>query len=86
MSLFGDTPSDFRDFRMGLAGLTAGIHALRILAEKGIASPGDIAMAREGIMGLLIEIPDSEFDSAKKAGIAEMLDKIAAVAGANAAD
>ncbi|WP_324828271.1 hypothetical protein [Qipengyuania zhejiangensis] len=76
MSLFGESPTDQRDFRMGLAGMLAGIHSLRILAERGIASPEDIRISQQGIVDVLAQIPTAEFSSEQRAGIEDMLDKI----------
>ena len=56
MSIFGESAEDRRDFRMGLAGLLAGVHALRILAERGVASPADIRLSTDGIGKMLDQI------------------------------
>ena len=84
VKLFGESPEDFRDFRVGLAGLTASIHSLRILAEKGIADAADIEVAQKGIMDVLGQIPDADFSASHKVAIADMLEKVrmAAVAAA----
>ena len=80
VSLFGESATDQRDFRMGLAGLLAGIHSLRILAERGIATPEDIRISRLGIEKVLAAIPDHVFPAAQRQGIVDMLDKIGAAA------
>ena len=80
MSLFGESATDQRDFRMGLAGLLAGIHSLRILAERGIATPEDIRISRLGIEEVLAAIPEHVFPAAQRQGIVDMLDKIGAAA------
>jgi hypothetical protein len=56
VSIFGESAEDRRDFRMGLAGLLAGVHALRILAERGVASPADIRLSTDGIGKMLDQI------------------------------
>ncbi len=83
MSLFGEDDFDRRDFRMGLAGLLAGIHSLRILAERGVASPEDISVSREGIDKLLTMIPDGQIPPAQLAGLGDLLDKVYAAAVLN---
>ena len=57
MNLFGESIEDRRDFRIGLAGLLGGIHSLRILAERGIASPDDIITSLAGVRKLLDDVP-----------------------------
>ena len=76
VSLFGEDDFDRRDYRMGLAGLLAGIHSLRILAEHGIAGPHDIAAAREGIEQVLRTIPDEQLPVAQRAQIEGLLSKV----------
>ena len=57
MSLLGESMEDRRDYRVGLAGLLAGTHALRILAEKGLASATDMTVSLSGVKQLLDEVP-----------------------------
>ena len=57
VSLFGERPEDLRDYRMGLAGLMAGLHALRIVAERGPATTDDMLTASAGIRQVLDTIP-----------------------------
>ena len=71
---------DKRDFTLGLAGFLAGIHALRILAEKGIASPDDMEVSLDGIRRTLATMPVGLIPDAQLAGIEEMLDRIHAAA------
>ena len=52
-----ESPYQKRDFTLGLAGFLAGIHSLRILAEKGIASSEDMAVSLEGIRRTLATMP-----------------------------
>ena len=80
MSLFGEDDFDRRDYRMGLAGLLAGIHSLRILAERGIAGPHDIAAARDGIDAVLNAIPEAQLPPAQRAQLNALLSQIHDVA------
>ena len=57
VSLFGESAEDRRDNRIGLAGLLAGIHSLRILAEKGLVSATDLTVALAGVKELLDQVP-----------------------------
>jgi hypothetical protein len=83
VSIFGEFSTDKRDFRMGLAGLLAGVQSLRILAERGIASPEDIRVSRKGIDQVLDTIPEGELPEQQRSQIAEMLMKIEAAAAMN---
>lgn len=65
-----------RDFTMGLAGFLAGIHSLRILAEKGIADAQDMAVSLEGIRRTLDNMPAGIIPETQLAGIEQMLDRI----------
>ena len=56
VSMFGESTEDQRDFRIGLAGLLAGTHALRILAENGLASATDMSTSLAGVKQLLDQI------------------------------
>jgi len=83
VSLFGESSTDQRDFRMGLAGLLAGIQSLRILAERGIASGDDIRISQKGIEDVLASIPESEFPASERDKISDMMNKIWATAVSN---
>ena len=76
MSIFGESDVDKRDYMMGLAGLLAGIHSLRILAEKGIANAQDIRIAKEGIEDILDRIPKGQVDPQSLQRLKDMLLKI----------
>jgi CII-binding regulator of phage lambda lysogenization HflD len=69
-----------RDFTLGLAGFLAGIHGLRILAEKGIASADDMEVSLDGIRRTLASMPAGMIPDAQMAGIEEMLARIHAAA------
>ncbi len=69
-----------RDFTLGLAGFLAGIHALRILAEKGIASADDMEVSLDGIRRTLASMPAGMIPDIQIAGIEEMLARIHAAA------
>ena len=86
MSIFGESDEDRRDYMMGLAGFLAGIHGLRILAEKGIATPQDIVVARDGIESVLDRIPASQLDSQAMERLKDMLLNIQIAAGHAALD
>ena len=81
MSIFGESDEDRRDYMMGLAGFLAGIHSLRILAEKGIATPQDIMIANEGIETVLDRIPPGQVDPQSMERLKDMLLKIQIAAG-----
>ena len=72
VSLFGESTDDQRDFRMGLAGLTAGVHALRILAEQKVTSWGDISLSINGVRDVL----DTISEQAWRPGEREALDRL----------
>lgn len=61
---------------MGLAGLLAGVHALRILAERGLASPGDISLSINGVRDVLDSIPTDAWKPGEREGLDAMLLKI----------
>ena len=65
-----------RDFTLGLAGFLAGIHALRILAERGIASAEDMEVSLEGIRRTLATMPAGVLPEEQLAGIEDLLTKI----------
>jgi hypothetical protein len=71
-----ETPFHQRDFALGLAGFLSGIHALRILAEKGIASADDMEVSLDGIRRTLLSVPAGMIPEAQLAGIEEMLARI----------
>ena len=83
VSLFGESGTDRRDYLMGLAGLSAGIHSLRILAERGIASPADIGVAIAGITPVLNQIPRSEIQPGTIEALTELLAKVESAAELN---
>ena len=73
--MFGgkETATDRWDYLMALAGLSAGIHSLRVLAERGIATPADIRVARVGIEGLLDQIPADQVPAEQIQSLKDML-------------
>lgn len=71
-----ENPYQKRDFTLGLAGFLAGIHALRILAERGIASADDMEVSLDGIRATLATMPVGMIPEAQLAGIEEMLTRI----------
>ena len=75
VSLF-ESADDKRDKVLALAGLLAGIHSLRILAERGLASPQDIAVAATGIRSVLANLPANSMDAAQMAQLDAMLDQL----------
>ena len=74
--MFGETDYDKRDFTLGLAGFLAGVHALRILAERGIASADDMEVSLDGIRRTLLNMPAGMVPEEQLAGIEEMLARI----------
>ena len=75
-----ESPYQKRDFTLGLAGFLAGIHALRILAEKGIASADDMEISLDGVRRTLASMPVGMIPEEQLAGIEEMLTRIHAAA------
>ena len=75
-----ETAYNKRDFTLGLAGFLAGIHALRILAEKGIASPEDMEVSLDGIRRTLATMPVGLIPQEQLDGIEAMLSRIHAAA------
>ena len=71
-----ENPYQKRDFTLGLAGFLAGIHALRILAERGIASADDMEVSLAGIRATLGTMPVGMIPEAQMAGIEDMLERI----------
>ena len=55
--MLGESSYNRRDYVFGLAGFIAGTHALRILAEQGLASAEDIRLSIEGIRATLDNLP-----------------------------
>lgn len=60
--MFGESSYDKRDLTMGLAGLLAGLHSLRILAEQGLAPYEDIVQAQTGLHQVLTQLPENAVD------------------------
>ena len=71
-----ENPYQKRDFTLGLAGFLAGIHALRILAERGIASADDMEVSLDGIRATLATMPIGMIPETQLSGIEDMLDRI----------
>ena len=69
-----------RDFTLGLAGFLAGVHALRILAEKGVASADDMEVSIDGIRRTLATMPVGLIPKEQMDGIEAMLTRIHAAA------
>ena len=76
VSIFGESAEDRRDYRMGLAGLLAGVHALRILAERGLANSADISLSVNGVRDVLDSIPKETWKPGEREGLDTMLLKI----------
>ncbi|MES2491869.1 MAG: hypothetical protein V4579_01150 [Pseudomonadota bacterium] len=83
MSLFGEDDTDKRNHNMALAGFLAGTHALRILAERGIATPDDIITSNAGIIALIDMIPAGQLAPGTRDKVVEMLENIVAEARRN---
>ena len=73
VSLFGESTEDRRDFRMGLAGLTAGVHSLRILAEQKVTSWSDISLSINGVRDVLDTIPEQAWRPGEREALDRML-------------
>ncbi len=80
VSLFGESADDKRDRTLGLAGLTAGIHSLRIIAERGLASAADIQLSVDGIKAVLAQLPAGSIDQAQLERLDGMLDAMVEIA------
>ena len=80
VSLFEESATDRRDLRVGLAGMLTGVHARRVLAERGIACEQDVRVANEGVNEPLAEISPDEFSAEQRAKIDEMFTAIGATA------
>ena len=83
---FGESNYDRRDVTIGLAGFMAGVHSLRILAERGIASPEDIEVSAAGIRQVLAQLPEGMIAREKLEELDRTIDAIyiAALAAAKA--
>jgi len=62
-----------RDYVFGLAGFIAGTHALRILAEQGLATAEDIRLSVEGIRATLANLPTGMVTDDQLANLDQML-------------
>ena len=71
-----ESPYQKRDFTLALAGFLAGIHSLRILAEKGIAGAEDMEISLDGIRRTLATMPVGMIPDEQMAGIEAMLEAI----------
>jgi CII-binding regulator of phage lambda lysogenization HflD len=71
-----ESPYQKRDFTLALAGFLAGIHSLRILAEKGVASADDMEVSLDGIRRTLATMPVGMIPDEQMAGIEQMLEAI----------
>ena len=81
VSIFGESEEDRRDYRMGLAGLLAGTHSLRILAEKGLASATDLTTSLSGVRQLLDQI--TTWRPGEREQLEEMFDNLVMAAARN---
>ena len=84
--MFGESEFDKRDHMTGLAGLLAGIHSLRILAEKGIATAEDVRVSKQGIEDILDRIPPGQIDPQLLQSLKDMLLKILIAAASSEMD
>jgi CII-binding regulator of phage lambda lysogenization HflD len=71
-----ESPYQKRDFTLALAGFLAGIHSLRILAEKGVASADDMEVSLDGIRRTLATMPVGMIPEEQLTGIEQMLEAI----------
>ena len=69
-----------RDYVFGLAGFIAGTHALRILAEQGLASAEDIRLSIEGVKATLANLPAGMITDEQFGNMDEMLNNLHAAA------
>ena len=74
--MFGESSYDRRDVTIGLAGFMAGVHSLRILAERGIASPEDIRVSAAGIRQVMAQLPPGMIAEDKLVELDGMLDAL----------
>jgi len=75
-----ESSDDQRDKTLGLAGLLAGIHSLRILAERGLAQPHDIQVAVDGIKAVLTQIPAGSMDAGQLGSLEALIDNLVTAA------
>lgn len=78
-----ESSDDKRDRALGLAGLLGAVHSLRILAERGIASPDDIALSSVGIKQVLDTVPPHSMDARLMGELDAMLDSLVEAARQN---
>ena len=71
-----ESSEDQRDKTLGLAGLLAGIHSLRILAERGLAEPHDIQVAVDGMKSVLAQIPAGSMDAGQLGNLEALIDSL----------
>jgi len=69
-----------RDYVFGLAGFIAGTHALRILAEQGLASADDIRLSVQGIRATLANLPTGMVTDEQLGNIDDLLTNLHAAA------
>jgi hypothetical protein len=69
-----------RDYVFGLAGFIAGTHALRILAEQGLASSEDIRLSIEGVRATLANLPAGMVTDEHLSNLHDMLNNLHAAA------
>lgn len=75
-----ESSQDRRDMTLGLAGLLAGIHSLRILAERGLAAPHDIQLAVDGMKSVLGNIPQGSMDAGQLTQLEALIDSLVVAA------
>ncbi|MDG5750028.1 hypothetical protein P8R33_02790 [Qipengyuania sp. XHP0211] len=80
MTLFGESSDDRRDRLLGIAGLTAGIHGLRILAERGLASSVDIQTSVDGVRAVLEMLPEGSLEQGQFDRLEKMFDQMISIA------
>ena len=80
MTLFGESSDDRRDRLLSIAGLTAGIHGLRILAERGLASSVDIQTSVDGIRAVLELLPEGSLEQGQFDRLETMFDQMISIA------
>jgi hypothetical protein len=74
--MLGENSYNRRDYVFGLAGFIAGTHALRILAEQGLASAEDIRLSIEGIRATLSNLPAGMVTDDQLQNIDDMLNNL----------
>ena len=80
--MFGESSYDRRDYVMGLAGLLAGLHSLRILAEKGLATSWDVSQAQVGLKQVLAQLPEGAIEPEQLNGLHDLITNIGIAAAA----